>query len=75
MFHLLREFNKYFNVTPHKYLTQVRLQKARKLIGETDLKLADVIAEVGFEDLASFSKLFKNYFGKSPRFFRQQQES
>ena len=69
-FHLLREFKKYFHITPHKYLTQIRLKQALKLISQTDTKLVDIITEVGFEDLSSFSKLFKSYFGKSPQQFR-----
>lgn len=69
-FHLLREFKKYFDTTPHKYLTNVRLQQAKKLLTETDLKLADIISRVGFEDISSFSKLFKNRYGNSPQFFR-----
>ena len=70
-FHLLREFKKYFDTTPHKYLTNVRLQQAKKLISETDLKLTEIISRVGFEDISSFSKLFKNHYGNSPQFFRR----
>jgi AraC family transcriptional regulator len=70
-FHLLREFKKCFGTTPHKYLTGIRLQYAKEIITKTDLKLVDVISQVGFEDESSFSKLFKKHHGKSPQFFRQ----
>ena len=70
-FHLLREFKKYFKTTPHKYLTHVRLQEAKKLIEHTDTSITDAVTEIGFEDLSSFSKLFKNYFGVSPHNYRK----
>jgi AraC family transcriptional regulator len=69
-FHLLREFKKYFHITPHKYLTQVRLKEAEKLISGTDLSVMEVIGQVGFQDLSSFSKLFKSHFGNSPHTYR-----
>lgn len=70
-FHLLREFKKYFHITPHKYLTHIRLNQAVKLISQTDNKLVDIMTAVGFEDLSTFSKRFKSYFGKSPQHFRR----
>ncbi len=70
-FHLLREFKKYFKTTPHKYVTYVRLKEARRLILQTDESITGILAEVGFEDLSSFSKLFKSYFGISPQNYRK----
>lgn len=66
-FHLLREFKKYFKATPHKYLTLIRMQEAKKLIEKNRISIFDIAVRIGFEDASSFSKLFKNHFGVSPR--------
>ncbi len=70
-YHLLREFKKFFQVTPHKYLTQIRLKEAHKLVTQTNLNITDMVTEVGFEDASSFSKLFKSYYGASPQRLRE----
>ena len=70
-FHLLREFKKYFKTTPHKYLTSVRLKEAKKIIEHTDKSITDAVTEIGFEDLSSFSRLFKTYYGVSPQHYRR----
>jgi AraC family transcriptional regulator len=70
-FHLLREFKKYFKTTPHKYVTHMRLKESKRLIMQTDKSITDILTDVGFEDLSSFSKLFKNYFGASPQNYRK----
>ncbi len=70
-FHLLREFKKYFKTTPHKYLTHVRMQEAKKLIEKNSNSLFDIAIRVGYEDVSSFSKLFKNHFGISPQIYRK----
>ena len=61
-----REFRKEFNVSPHKWIKQRRLELARKIMIQTGRKASDIYLQVGFEDLAHFSKSFKQYFGKNP---------
>lgn len=68
--HFLRLFKEAFKSTPHKYLTNVRLQHARKLIEEKGYRVAHACFLVGFENQSSFSRLFKHRFGRSPRTMR-----
>ncbi|MEO8109246.1 MAG: AraC family transcriptional regulator [Ginsengibacter sp.] len=70
-FHLLREFKQYFRTTPHKYLTGVRLAEAKKLLQGGKNSIFDIAYKVGYEDVSSFSKLFKNHFGLSPEAYRK----
>lgn len=70
-YHLLREFKKYFKNTPHKYLTAIRMQEAKKLIEKNKTSIFDIAVKVGFEDVSSFSKLFKNHFGIAPQVYRK----
>lgn len=59
--------NKYFN----DYLAAVRLQNAKKLVGESDLKVSDIARKTGFASQTYFNRLFKRVYGTSPGEFRQ----
>ncbi len=64
--HFLRLFKEAFNITPHRYLTDVRLRHARQLIEEKGYSVARACNLVGFENQSSFSRLFRQRFGQSP---------
>lgn len=69
----LRRFAHTFGVTPHAYLTHLRLERAKALLARDELSVTDVCAEVGFESLGSFSTLFARRVGDSPLRYRQSQ--
>lgn len=50
-----------------QYLTSLRMQKAKVLLREQALNLADCARMCGYSDAAYFSKCYKKYFGSSPR--------
>ncbi|MES1224059.1 MAG: AraC family transcriptional regulator, partial [Bacteroidota bacterium] len=69
--YLLREFKNLYRVTPHQYLTDIRLQEAEKMIVQTQKPISEITREIGFQDPASFSKLFKKKFNKAPAAYRK----
>jgi AraC-like DNA-binding protein len=69
-YHFLRLFRQAFNKTPHQYLTERRIEKAKQLLVSSDLSVTAVCFEVGFQSLGSFSSLFHKYVGLSPTFYR-----
>jgi len=69
-FHFLRLFRRAFNKTPHQYLTQRRIEKAKELLSSSGLTVTDVCFEVGFESLGSFSSLFHKHVGRPPIAYR-----
>lgn len=69
--HFLRHFKQAFGTTPHQYLTEIRINKARELLETTGLPVTAICQKVGFESLASFSTLFKKRFGRSPALYRK----
>ncbi len=73
--YLLREFKKYFGVTPHSYLTVIRLQESRKLLSATTIPVTDISEIIGFEYPSSFTSLFKKHTGLSPRKYRESMSS
>src|SRR2546425_9279987 len=69
-YHFLRLFRRAFNKTPHQYLTQRRIEKAKELLSSSGLTVTDVCFEVGFESLGSFSSLFHKHVGHPPVTYR-----
>ncbi len=45
------------------------MQEAKKLIEKNKTSIFDIAVKVGFEDVSSFSKLFKNHFGIAPQVY------
>lgn len=68
VFHLIRLFQKHLGLTPHAYLTQVRIQKSRQLLRHGE-PVAQVALDVGFADQAHFTKRFKQLTGTTPALY------
>jgi transcriptional regulator GlxA family with amidase domain len=69
---LQRLFQKYLLCTPSRYYLQLRLQRARDLLHQTDLNLVDISAQTGFVSSSHFSKSYKEHYGHSPSAERRQ---
>ncbi len=67
-FHFLRLFKQAFGVTPHQYVLELRLEKARQLLHtrRNDVPLARLALDCGFNDVSSFTKAYKRRFGILP---------
>jgi AraC-like DNA-binding protein len=68
--HLLRTFKEVFGRSPHQYLTDLRVERAKALLERTDLTVTDVCLSVGYTSLGSFSRLFRRHVGLSPEQYR-----
>jgi AraC-like DNA-binding protein len=68
-YQLLRRFERAYGMTPHEWLRQVRLERARPSIpGGTSL--AHVAAECGFADQSHMTRAFVAHFGFTPGAWR-----
>ncbi len=54
-----------------KYLTEVRIEKAKQLLQNTDYNIMEVSTMIGYRNPRYFSRLFKSYTGMRPGEFRQ----
>ena len=72
-FHFLRLFRDTFETTPHQYLIQRRIEKAKELLRLKEMSVTDVCFEVGFESLGSFSALFRRCVGTAPVAYRKRE--
>ena len=70
-YHFLRLFRQAFNKTPHQYLIERRIERAKELLSANDLRVTDVCFEVGFQSLGSFSSLFHRSVGHPPITYRE----
>lgn len=71
-FHFARKFRLSTGQSPHAYLTLRRMERAKRLLRETDTPLAQVAREVGYQTQAHFTGVFRRYVGLTPRTFRVQ---
>jgi AraC-like DNA-binding protein len=70
-YHFLRLFRQVFNKTPHQYLIERRIERAKELLKSDEMRVTDVCFEVGFQSLGSFSSLFHRCVGHAPIAFRE----
>jgi AraC-like DNA-binding protein len=68
---LERRFTKYLGKTPKQFINQVRLERARQLLLETDRSVSEICDECGFSDKSYFSKQFKRLFMIQPSKLRK----
>ncbi|MCL1142892.1 helix-turn-helix domain-containing protein [Shewanella gaetbuli] len=68
---LERRFKKYLQKTPKQFIREVRLEKARKLLVESQAQISDIAQNCGFTSHSYFSQHFKSMFGELPAQYRQ----
>src|SRR5882757_2752163 len=71
-YHFIRLFKMAYGKTPHQYLTSVRIENA-KLLLQTNMSVADVCFDVGFDSISSFTGLFKRITGNTPSSYQKEQ--
>ena len=64
---LERLFGKYLRRSPARYYLELRLNRARLLLLQTNMSVIDVALACGFVSASHFSKCYRDFFGKTPR--------
>ena len=67
--HFTRRFRREMGVSPQKYITAYRLDRARQLLLSQQLAIHEVAETMGFPSLAAFSRWFHHYAGVTPSAF------
>jgi len=68
---LIRQFKTVFKVTPHQYLTRIRLANAARLLKHTSTPVREITWMCGFENVSAFCRAFKSEHGVQPTSFRK----
>jgi transcriptional regulator GlxA family with amidase domain len=63
---LERLFGKYLNTTPKKYSMEMRLDRARHLLVQTEMSVIDVATACGFDSPGHFARVYRTAFGITP---------
>jgi len=70
-FHFTRIFQRVTGVSPGRFLSALRLQKAKELLISTPMKVADISVTVGYNSVGTFSSRFSRSVGMSPTTYRR----
>lgn len=63
---LERLFGKYLNTTPKRYFVELRLDRARHLLVQTEMSITDVALACGYGNVGHFSRAYRTTFGMTP---------
>lgn len=69
-FHFSRLFKQSIGMTPHQYLSQQRVERAKQLLKKTDRLIIDIALECGFSSHSHLSKQFRQITGMTPKAYR-----
>lgn len=73
--YLTRQFSEKYKIPPKDYLTEKKIESAKKLLRESTANIMEISHSVGYSDQLYFSRLFKNKTGFSPTEYRKQFDS
>ncbi len=70
-YRLCREFHHHFGLPPLQYVNERRMEAAKSLLLNTDLRIHEIGSQIGIENTNHFIYLFKRYAGTTPLAFRR----
>jgi AraC family transcriptional regulator len=71
-FHFAKSFREVIGIPPHQYLVKLRIEKARALLRDDRISVAEIGYRVGYTDIGQFSAQFRKAIGFSPAQYRRQ---
>jgi len=70
-FHFTRIFRRATGVSPGRFLSAMRLQRAKQLLVSTTMNVADISVQVGYNSVGTFSSRFTRSVGLAPTAYRR----
>jgi AraC-like DNA-binding protein len=67
----IRLFRKHTGMTPHRFIAELRIAQARRLLLETEMRIDDIGRAVGYPDRFHFSRVFRRHTGIPPSAYRR----
>ncbi len=71
-FYFCKMFKKVTGINFTNYVSRVRIEKAKDLLLNPNLRVSEIAYEVGFQSLTHFNRVFKKILGQSPTDYRSQ---
>jgi len=69
-YYLIRKFNECYGLSPHQYITNLRINYSKKLL-KNNKDVAEIAIDSGFYDQSHFIKCFKEYTGVTPMNYKK----
>jgi AraC family transcriptional regulator len=69
--HFARAFKQSSGQSPHKFVTERRLERGKRLLADTTDSIAEIALDCGFSDQAHFARSFSQHYGSSPSAMRK----
>ncbi|MEA5619968.1 AraC family transcriptional regulator [Cronbergia sp. UHCC 0137] len=66
------QFKQSMGITPHQYVNQQRIEKAKQYLRSQKLSISDIAIECGFSNQSHLTKVFKRQTGTTPKVYVQQ---
>ena len=63
---VIKTFKDYLNITPVRYLRNLKMTYAKNLLLTTDYNTLDICTRIGFDSLSHFNHVFKDFYGITP---------
>jgi AraC family transcriptional regulator len=70
-FHFVRAFKQSFGLPPHRYLSSLRMERAKSLLADPAMSVTQVGFNLGFSETSSFTTTFRKHTGLTPTAYRQ----
>jgi AraC family transcriptional regulator len=69
--HFIRQFKARVGMAPHKHLIRLRLERAKRLLRDTDRSIAQIAFDCGFSHQEHMTRFFGQFAGTTPAVFRR----
>lgn len=71
-FYFCKQFRKATGLSFTEFVSRTRVEKAKKLLLNPNLRISEVAFAVGFQSISNFNRMFKRIVGRSPTYDRDQ---
>jgi len=65
-------FKRSFGVSPYRYVVARRIERARRRLAARTVPISEIALELGFSDQSHFCRVFRAFFGTTPKRYRAQ---
>jgi AraC family transcriptional regulator len=70
-YHFCRSFRRSFGISPHRYHSTRKIERAKMLLADPDSSVTAVALDVGFQETSAFTTAFRKLVGRTPSDYRR----